>query len=787
MTGQTIAHYTILEKLGQGGMGVVHKAHDTRLDRLVALKFLPSDLAQSDTDKARFLQEARAAAALNHPNVCVIYEIREEGDPPFIAMEYVDGATLNQRLKDESLALKTAIDYAGQIAGALQAAHEKGIVHRDIKSENIMVTPTGQVKVMDFGLAKIRGAAKLTRESSTVGTAAYMPPELIQGREIDARADIFSFGVVFYEMLTGQLPFKGDYESAMIYSILHDEPEPLAKYCPGLSSELLHIVNRALEKDPADRYQSVADMRIDLKRLERDADRVSGGTSAPESQRPFRQPADSRKRARRVPLFLAAGLMALIGAGSLLFTLLRTDTDSPADSMSWKNSVAVLPFDDASPAKDQQYFCDGMTEEVITHLARNRELKVISKTSVNYFKGSAEPLPAIGRRLGVNNILEGSIRKQGQMIRVTVRLIDLENGATIWTDSFDRELKNVFDVQAEIAQAISEALHIRFIPPDDNATAMQPEVQEYFLQSIDAATNYTISSDVKYFDEAVDLADKGLAIDPDNALIYAGLAWIYNTRYALTGDRAYREPVIRYCIRSYQLNPNLAQTNVAMAYALHSQGQFDRAAHHMRQALTINPNLAEINHVIGLSLYNSGLENKAISYFKKAAEINPFNLFTPDMLGCSYLNCGRWAEAEAEFRKALDLSLSSPILNAGLAEILIVQNQADEAETCLTRSAGQPHGSQFRAVTAFLHAVRGEKDKALSVENIYLNNTGLLYAFLGMTEEALACLEAGSETSYLRLIHHPFYDSLRHEKRYQAVEKKLKEQHDRMNKIFADL
>jgi serine/threonine protein kinase len=277
MIGQTISHYKILEKLGEGGMGVVYKAEDTKLDRIVALKFLPSHLTANDTDKARFIQEAKAAAALNHPNVCVIHDIQEHDGQQFIVMEYVEGQTLRELSKSHGnvpIPTQDAINYATQIADALKAAHSKDIIHRDIKSENIMITSTGQIKVMDFGLAKLRGSVKLTKTSTTAGTLSYSSPEQIQGKEADARSDIFSFGVVLYEMLTGRLPFKGDYESALIYSILDEEPEPVQKFIPGVSSELIHIINRILEKDPENRYQSMKDVLIDLKRVKRDTEKT---------------------------------------------------------------------------------------------------------------------------------------------------------------------------------------------------------------------------------------------------------------------------------------------------------------------------------------------------------------------------------------------------------------------------------------------------------------------------------------------------------------------------------
>ena len=311
MIGKTISHYKIVEQLGAGGMGVVYKAQDTKLDRFVALKFLPSHLIKNVNDLARFSQEAKAAAALNHPNVCTIHEIHDEGENPFIVMEYVKGKTLRDILNEKAqkgLALQECVDIFIQIAEALNNAHKEGIVHRDIKSDNIMITPDGRVKVMDFGLAKLRGSLKLTKSSSTVGTVAYMSPEHLQGKEVDGRSDIFSFGVVIYEILTGKLPFKGEYESAMMYAILNEEPEPIQKYQPDMSSELLHVLNRALEKDPDQRYQSINDMLIDLKRLKRDNDKTLRKTL---TEMPV-QPARKKSVISKIGLWLLVGTTALV-------------------------------------------------------------------------------------------------------------------------------------------------------------------------------------------------------------------------------------------------------------------------------------------------------------------------------------------------------------------------------------------------------------------------------------------------------------------------------------------
>ncbi|OVE79480.1 hypothetical protein BVY01_02415 [bacterium I07] len=333
MINKVISHFKILDKLGEGGMGVVYKAHDTKLDRTVALKFLPSHITANETDKARFLQEAKVAAAINHSNVCVIYEIREHENQQFIVMEYVEGVTLSEKLKSGPLELKTVIDYAMQIGEGLKAAHVKGIVHRDIKSSNIMVTDTNQIKVMDFGLAKLRGSTKLTKTTSTIGTLAYMSPEHLQNKEIDARTDIFSFGVVLYEMLTGELPFKGDYDSALMYSIVNTEPEPVAKFRTDFSSEFLHIMNRVLEKDPEDRYQTVKDVVIDLKRVKRDSDRVvkkvvSLASIAETKALQPEMPGKLKKKRSRLPLL--AVLLTIVVVIAAIFKLKLFEEDKPS-------------------------------------------------------------------------------------------------------------------------------------------------------------------------------------------------------------------------------------------------------------------------------------------------------------------------------------------------------------------------------------------------------------------------------------------------------------------------
>ncbi|OVE80076.1 hypothetical protein BVY01_00865 [bacterium I07] len=351
MIGKVISHFKILVKLGEGGMGVVYKAHDNKLNRTVALKFLPSSRTANETDKARFLQEAQAAGAINHANVCVIYDIIEHEDQQMIVMEYVEGVTLSEKIKSGPLELKTVIDYAMQIGEGLKAAHAKGIVHRDIKSSNIMVTDTNQIKVMDFGLAKLRGSTKLTKTTSTIGTLAYMSPEHLQNKDIDARTDIFSFGVVLYEMLTGELPFKGDYDSALMYSIVNDEPEPVSKFRSDVSSEFMHIMNRVLEKDPEDRYLSVKDMLVELKRVKRDSDRVVKRAVPPApdgevaEQKPTEKVAEKKSKRWVMPVSIFSILILTVGIVLVVKPFSKT-TMLPMRTVPFTSS----PGDESEPA-----------------------------------------------------------------------------------------------------------------------------------------------------------------------------------------------------------------------------------------------------------------------------------------------------------------------------------------------------------------------------------------------------------------------------------------------------
>ncbi|MEK9136963.1 MAG: serine/threonine-protein kinase, partial [Bacteroidota bacterium] len=530
MIGTTISHYRILEKLGEGGMGVVYKAQDTKLDRIVALKFLPHHLTSSEAEQSRLLQEAKAAAALNHPNVCSVIDIQEADGPAyagapagkqqFIVMEYVDGVTLREKVvrRSEStlpLQMNEAISYAIQIGEALQAAHTKGIIHRDIKSENIMVTSDARIKVMDFGLAKLKGSLKLTRTLSTSGTLAYMAPEQIQGGAVDARSDIFSFGVVLFEMLTGRLPFRGEHETAMMYSILNEEPETIGKYIPDAPSELLHIVNRALEKDQEDRYQSVHDMVIDLRRSKKESSRPSrqvshhqaSGAGAP-------SPLVSGKRWRTNRFVVRVGIPLTVIVIGAAWLIIQQSARAPFDS------IAVLPLANTAADPNIEYLSDGITEQIINTLTRIPGLRVVPRSSVFYYKGKDKSPLDIGRELDVRAVLLGRIIKRGDTLNIQTDLLDVQQESQLWGEQYVRKLTDVAGVQAEIARGISKKLQLRWSDDEGGELSRRSTENDIAYQSYLKGRYYWNKRSDDGMQKSIQHFEQAIENDPAFALAY---------------------------------------------------------------------------------------------------------------------------------------------------------------------------------------------------------------------------------------------------------------------------
>ncbi len=659
MIGQIISHYKILEKLGEGGMGVVYKAQDTKLKRIVALKFLPHHVNATSEEQARFLQEAQAAATLNHPNVCIIYDIKEEQQQQFIVMEYVDGVTLRKKLAGGPLKIEDAIGYALQAGDALLEAHGKEIVHRDIKAENIMVNSKNQIKVMDFGLAKLKGSLKLTKTSSTVGTLAYMAPEQIQGGEVDARSDIFSFGVVVFEMLTGRLPFRGEHDAAMMYSILNEEPESIHQYLPDASPEIIHIMSKSLDKNPDDRYQSVSEMIVDLRRVKRDSTKVYR-TTTPASAKPTASvsfPLHTSVRPKKT-LFIGAGVTVLVIA-ALLFILQPWQTQKQHTG---RKALAVLPFENQGDP-EKEYFADGITDEITSRLSTLSGLDVIARSSAREYKKTTKSLKQIGEELGVDYILMGTVRWSGgkdQRVRVNPELIRVSNTLQTWSQPFEATFSDAFAIQANIAQQVAQVLDVKLLSPEITALEQKltsnAEAYDYYLKGIEYDDRSSSRADREI---AIEQFERAIALDPTFAAAYARLARVHAGMYWFYYDRT-KERVAKSRIaaeKALALAPNLPVSHESMGwYHYHTKLDYNSALKEFSVAIELQPNNPNVSYGMAAVFRRQGNMSESVKHWRKAVEGSPRASEIVRQLGETLTLDRKYEEADEHYRNAIRLS-----------------------------------------------------------------------------------------------------------------------------------
>jgi len=745
-SGQMLSHYRLVQKLGEGGMGIVWKAEDTTLDREVALKFLPGALKEDPKWLVRFRHEAKIVAALSHPNIVTIHSIDEIEGHLFLAMELVQGVTLNQVIPKGGMAVKQFFDLAIDIAGAVSAAHQQGVSHRDLKPGNIMVRDDGNLKVLDFGMARPVESAPLESSSDATtttlpsygaleGTIPYMSPEQIKGKALDHRSDLFSLGVLFYEMATGERPFKGETSAELTASILRDEPRPLQEARPRLPRQLGRIIEHAIQKDPELRFQTARDLNNELEQLKQE-----------------------------------------FVSGSRLLDV---------------RSLAVLPLEDLSGDPEQAYFADGMTDLLINNLARIRALKVISRTSIMRYRENRKPLPETARELGVDAVVEGSVLRAGERVRITVQLIDAVRDQMLWADSYEHDLVDVLTLQSRVARTIAEQIEVELTPQEhehlERARPIDPAVNEACLRGRHLwyqRTTESVTQGLQQFEKAVE-------IDPSYAPAHAGIA----DSYIVDGGRYLGvAPNIAYsraraaALRAVELDDNLAEAHTSLAAVMSDYDwDWEGADREYSRAIELNPNYATAHSWYAEHLSRMGRHDEAIALIRRVPELDPASIFSGMIVSWILYFARQYDEAIDQALGTLELDPDYATAHRILGWAYEEKGLHDEAIAAHLRASElTDRGPNFFAQLGRAYALAGRSDDARKVleeltmasKETYVSSLdfAIIYTALGERDLAFECLERAYEERadhlpYLKV--NPRFDPLRSEPRFQDLLQRL--------------
>ncbi|MGB6340807.1 MAG: protein kinase [Candidatus Aminicenantaceae bacterium] len=739
MNKKNISHYKILEKIGEGGMGVVYKAEDMKLRRTVALKFLPAELTRDEEAKERFVQEAQAAAAIDHPNICIIYEINESEGKTFISMAYIKGQSLKEKIASGPVELEEVLDIAIHTAEGLKEAHENGIVHRDIKPANIMLTKKGQVKIMDFGLAKLSWGVDLTKTATIMGTVAYMSPEQASGEKADQRTDIWSLGCVLYEMLAGQRPFKGTHDQAAIYSIMNEEPEPVSSLRKDIPVGFEMILHACLQKDPRNRYRDMEALLSDLRSID-------------------------------------------LEDKTQILTAVRALDEPP--------SIAVLPFVNMSADPENEYFSDGLSEAIINSLTKIKGFKVVARTSAFSFKGKDVDIRDIGKQLDVNKVLEGSVQKAGNRLRITAQLINVSDGYHLWSERFDRNMDDVFAIQDEISLAIVDNLKLNLLKGEKTKLIKRytndSEAYSFYLKGryfYNKRTEEDMKRSVEYFERALEK-------DPKFALPYAGLADAYATFgfYHWWPFEEARSKSKEFALKGLEVDDTVGETHGAYAsYLAWSEYRWAEAENEFEKAIELSPSDVEARHMYAHLLECSGRFDEAIAEMGMALELEPLSIILNHCMGNILFFSGDNKGAIDMFQKTIEMDPSFPIQYFWLGRVYLHIGELQKAIEIFEK------GTKFPAVNAIVsggwglaYALAGRDEDAKKIldqleklsKEKYVDAYPFAYIYMGLRDKDKAfeylekCFKVG-DMYLLYLPIDPIFKELHDDPRFEALLKKM--------------
>ena len=799
LVGRRIEHYEILSKIGQGGMGEVYLARDTSLDRRVALKLLPSDFMSDAERVSRFTQEAKAASALDHPNVCTIHEVVQTSNFLYIAMQYVEGVTLTQLIGSRPLKLDALLSISIQAADALSAAHELNIIHRDIKSDNIMVTPKGQAKVLDFGLAKLTGSrgpvdvretdsesiSRLTAAGVVMGTPSYMSPEQARGERVDHRSDIFSLGVVIYEMASGIVPFKRKSHAETMNAVINEPHLSLATIKENIPADLSAIVDRALSKDPADRYQRMGELLSDLRHVGR-AVGLLGPSDSEGAVIPY-VPVVRRSAKRWIRAATLIGLALLITLGFLLFSL-RPVQQPPLNI----GSLVVLPLENLSGDPQQDYFADGMTDALITELAKISALRIIARTSAMSYKGTKKSLPEIARELKVDAVVEGTVQRAGDRVGIRVELIQPAADRHLWVESYERDLRDVLGLQSEIARAIAQEIKAKVTSAEQVRLARtRPVNRKAFDDHLQGRYLYWHMRTKENLDKAIDYFQSAISADVTYAPAYVGLADCYNL---LGTEQIGALPPIEARRRAeeaigkaLELDSELAEAHSALGWVKHFDWEWAAAEREFKLAIELNPNQANAHVFYAGLLASSGRLEEGIGEVNRAQELDPFSLSISAVRGFILENARRYDEAIEQLRRVIAVEPNHYPAHWYLGHTYAAKGQFDKAiaasERAVALSDRSPGALGFLGLAYGLAGRTADANKVLNElielkRRRYVSAPALANIYIGLRdkEQTFFWLEKAYEerSNYMAWLKvYPLFDPLRSDARFDDLLRRI--------------